>query len=276
VFRALAGNLEAYRTAARELLDGPFAVEKMVEQIDRHATVIRAEAHRDPHGPGADQFEQELGFLKTQIPLLRRRLAHLVSGESTTPLVVDADQVLDFEAVDEYGLYSGTSLLSNPASTVAVDLETVQPIAGEQSLRIFLEFRNEAEPWQQWMFYTVPFSSAPSDLTSRTGVRFKARSSVARVLRFELESPVQSRASEGIKVGWDLAVGPEVSEHTVTFATAKVPAWATDPGDELTAIVRSVVGLSFLPQCANRDASGQLSPGTSDVGTVDIDDLEIF
>lgn len=276
VFRGLSGDLEPYRSAARELLDGPFSIERMAANIDRDAAVIRSEARRDAHGPGAEQFEQEVGFLKSQIPVLRRRLSHLVSGASTTPLVIAADRVVDFESADEYGLYSGTSLLSNPATTVAVELETSAPVSGGQSLRIRFDFRNEAEPWQQWMFYTVPLSSAPTDLTARTGIRFKARSSAARVLRLELESPVQSRASEGIKVGWELPVGPGTSEHTVTFAAAKIPSWATDPGDDLTAIVRTVAAVSFLPQCANRDASGQLASGTTDSGFVDIDDVEIF
>jgi hypothetical protein len=276
VFRALGAHLEPYREAARELLDGPFAVDAMMERIERNAAAIRPEARRDPHGPGADQFEQEVGFLRTQLPLLRRRLEHLVSGATATPLVVPVDRVADFEDADEYGLYSGTSLLSNPATTVQVGLETSEPISGSQSLRIGFEFNNEHEPWQQWMFYTVPLSTAPWDATARTGLRFKARSNVARLFRVELESPAQSHASEGIKVGWDVSVGPDVSEQTVTFAAARVPSWATDPGDDLSAILRTLAGVSFLPQCANRGGSGQLPSGTSDSGYVDLDDLELF
>lgn len=276
VFRALAADLEPYRSAARELLDGPFAQARLLERIEHHAAVIRDEAHRDPRGPGAEQFEQEVAFLKEQIPALRRRLEHLVSGTRTTPLVVELDRLADFEDVEEYSLHDGTLLLANPASTAAVELNTATPIAGEQSLRIAFELNNEAEPWQQWLFYTVPLAPLPVDLSVRTGIRFKVRSSVARPLRIDLESPEQSRASEGIKVGWELAVDSEVSEHTLAFADATVPTWAADPGDDLTAILQSAFAISILPQCVGRDETGQLPAGTSDPGVVDIDDLEIY
>jgi hypothetical protein len=276
LFQGLAADLGAYRGAVRELLDGPFALARMNEQVDRHASFIRSEAERDAHGPGAQQFEQDLDFLKAQFPGLRRRLEHLASGEPTTPLVLDIDRLADFESTDAYGLHSGTSLLSNAATTTAIELDSDTPIAGRQSLRIRFEFGNEIEGWQQWMFYTIPLSTVPTDLSQRTGMRFKVRSNIARELRIDIESPNNSRANEGVKVGWLLSISPEVSEQRVSFADAKIPSWATATGDSLASILQSATGISFLPQCANRDVSGQLPAGTTDDGSVDLDEIEFF
>jgi hypothetical protein len=62
----------------------------------------------------------------------------------------------------------------------------------------------------------------------------------------------------------------------VRFADAKVPDWATDPGDDLHAILQTVTGVMFSPQCTDRDTDGQLPDGVTDDGWVDIDDIAFF
>ncbi len=81
VFQALAADPSSWRTAAQQLLDGPFAEAQMDQNIDTYAAFIRTEAAADPHGPGASAFESAVAFQKQEIPNLRRRLQHFLSGE---------------------------------------------------------------------------------------------------------------------------------------------------------------------------------------------------
>src|SRR5690606_21156732 len=48
VFRALGTDLEAWRAAAREFLDGPFALDTMLANVARHEALIVEHAHADP------------------------------------------------------------------------------------------------------------------------------------------------------------------------------------------------------------------------------------
>jgi hypothetical protein len=122
----------------------------------------------------------------------------------------------------------------------------------------------------------MPLAAAPTDLTGKQGIRFKVRASSSRPVRVELDSPGNSHASEGVKVGWDVIASAGTTEISLLLANAKVPSWATDPGDSLTGILQTVTGVSFKPACANRDSMGQLPAGTTDSGWVDLDDVEFF
>jgi spore coat protein H len=276
VFRALAADLTSYRAAARVLLDGPFAEATMLASIDAHAAFIRGEAVVDPHGPGATDFENAVAFLRKEVPNLRRRLEYLLSGLPLVPLELGVGVTNDFEAADPFGITLGTTSLSNPNSTVGVTLNEVDPLVGAKTLRIVFAFGNEAKAWQQWLFYQVPFARPPADLSGLTGIRLQARSNEPRMLRLDVDSPANSAASEGVEVGWDVPVDATRTTVTVRFADAKVPGWAVDPGDSLADILRTASGLTFRPQCNHRDATGQLPAGTTDVGWLEIDDLEVF
>ena len=276
VFRALSADLTSYRAEARQLLDGPFAEATMLAAVDALAAFIRAEATADPHGPGAAGFENGVETLRQEIPRLRRRLEYLMTGKPIIPFLIDVSTVNGFEGADSYGITAGTSVMSNGHSKVGVAVNETDPIDGTKTLRILFDFADETTSWQQWMFYKVPFASAPKDLSSRTGIRFKVRSDETRILRLDLDSPKNSAGNQGIAVGWDVKVDVATSTATVLFADAKVPSWATDPGDSLAAILQSATDLSFQPKVNHVNASGHLPAGTTDNGWVDIDDIEFF
>lgn len=276
VFQGLTTDLTAYRAAAQELLDGPFDESQMAANVDSLAASIREDAVSDPHGPGATAFENGVGFIKQEIPKLRRRLQHFLSGEPSTPLVLDTASINDFETADDYGIVDGTWEMSNANTTTSVELNTTTPVSGSKTVRILFDFGNESTPWQQWMFYRIPMLSVPADLTSLSSIRLKMRSDQARIVRLELISPYNSQTTQGINVGWDLSVTTETSEFVVQFAEATVPSWATDPGDDLQQILKTVTSLSFQPNCAGRDATGQLPTGVVDDGWVDVDDIEFY
>jgi hypothetical protein len=276
VFRALSADLTSYRAAAKQLLDGPFAEATMLATIDALAAFIRAEATTDPHGPGATGFENGVAILRKEIPNLRRRLEQLVSGKPIVPLAIAMSAVNDFEGADSYGITAGTTCLANAHSTSSVMVNETDPMGGTKTLRILFNFADETTAWQQWMFYRIPFASAPKDLSGLTGIRFKVRSDESRILRLDIDSPKNSAANQGVEVGWDVQVDGVTSTATVLFAKAKVPTWATDPGDNLAAILQSATGLMFLPNCNHVDGTGHLPAGVTDNGWVDIDDIEFF
>ncbi len=277
VFRALSSNLDAYRAAGQRLLDGPFAVDRMLGKIDALASSIRAEAAADPHGPGAAEFENGVTYLRSQMPKLHARLAHMLSGTPSTPLRIDPAVGADFETADDYGIVDGPLLMCNSHSEVSVALETAAPIAGTKTLRMLFEYGNEARPWEQWMFYSIPFRPSPSDLTPFVGMRFKVRADRARSMRIDIDSPKNSAANEGVEFGWEVdRLTTTPTERSVRFAEATVPDWANDPGDDLTEVLRTSTGIRFKPDCLGQDADGQLPDGTHDKGWVDIDDIVFF
>jgi len=276
VFRALSTDLTSYLAAAKRLLDGPFSEATMLATIDTLAAFIRAEATTDPHGPGAAEFEDAVLTQRKEIPNLRRRLEQLVSGKPIVPVELGLSAVNDFEAADDYGLTAGTTCLANANSTSSVAVNETNPMGGTKSLRILFNFGDESTPWQQWMFYRIPFASAPKDLTALTGIRMKVRSDEPRILRLDIDSPQNTAGNQGVEVGWGVQLDVVPTTVTVLFATAKVPSWATDPHDSLAAILQSATALMFRPSCNHVDATGHLPVGVTDNGWVDIDDIEFF
>jgi spore coat protein H len=276
VFRALSSDLTSYRTAAQTLLEGAFAEAAMLAKVDTLAALVRPEAVIDPHGPGVTNFESAVVSLRREIPGLRRRLQQLVSGQPIVPTEITVGAVTDFETADDNGVNTGTSNMANAHSTSGVTVNQTDPIGGNRTLRITFDFGDETAAWQQWMMYRMPLASAPSDLRAFTGIRMKVRSDERRILRLDVDSPKNSKADQGIAVGWNVQVDVAPQTVTVQLADARVPGWAVDPGDSLTAILQTASALIFRPQCNHVDGTGHLPAGVTDNGWVDIDDIEFF
>jgi len=280
LFQALAEDLTAYHEAAEALLDGPFAEAAMLAAIDRHAAFIRSAAQADPNGPGPAVWEGAVSDLRQEIPGLRARFEHQLRGEPLRPVTIDPEAVTGFEDQDDFGLTEGTLLLKNPNSTFAVSVNREAAMRGERDLLVTFDYSNEVEPWQQWGVYGIPLASGQYDVRALTGIRLWLRADQPRTLRIDLDSPASSLANEGIRIGWDVAVSEEARAVEVAFDDARVPAWVVDqgrdPGDDPSAILRTLTGLHFAPQCVGRDASGQLPEGETDRGFVAIDDIEFF
>jgi spore coat protein H len=276
LFRALAVDLTAYKAAARVLLDTHFTVANMEAALAQHAAFIREAAISDPHGPGQDGFEKGVGFVKQDLPRLRVRLEHLLSGEPSTPLVFSSTVKNDFESADAFGLLSGTAQLCNAHSSTDVQLLTAAPLAGAKSCRIAFSFGNETTSYQQWMSYGVPMDKIPTNATVFTGIRFIARSNVARTLRLDIDSPKNPDYMKGVRRGWDIRLDATAKTIEVLFADAKTPGWGGAVNDSLPEVLATMAGLYFQPQCVGRDVAGFLPEGTTDTGYVDVDDLEFF
>jgi spore coat protein H len=81
VFRALNTDRSAWRAAIRELLDGPFALDTMLETIDRHAEFIGDEARSDATPTEYGTFDGSVSGIKSVIPDLRAHLEELIAEE---------------------------------------------------------------------------------------------------------------------------------------------------------------------------------------------------
>jgi spore coat protein H len=79
IFRALNQDLTAWRSASRELLDGPFALDTMLANIDRHVAFIGDAARADPTPNMYATFDQAVQNLRTTLPDLRARLEGLIA-----------------------------------------------------------------------------------------------------------------------------------------------------------------------------------------------------
>ena len=81
VFRALNQDHTAWHAASRELLDGPFALDAMIERIDRYEAFIGDEA-RAPETPTMyTTFDNAVQTMRDVIPNLRSRLEAIISEE---------------------------------------------------------------------------------------------------------------------------------------------------------------------------------------------------
>ncbi len=78
VFKALGQDLEAWRSAAQELLDGPFTLDEMLANVDRHETLIAEAAQADPTPPMYVPFEAAVDEIRRTLPDLRARLQMLI------------------------------------------------------------------------------------------------------------------------------------------------------------------------------------------------------
>jgi hypothetical protein len=157
-----------------------------------------------------------------------------------------------------------------------VELNDTDPMSGDKTLRMLFEFADETTAYQQWAIYHIPLADGPEDLNALSGIRFKARSNEARILRFDLISPNDTLSNDGVHFGWDLSLTTEAQPFEVLFASAAIPSWAADPGDQLTDILATTASISYQPQCNGRDVSGQLTAGITDNGWIDVDDIEFF
>jgi hypothetical protein len=280
IFRALAADLEGYREAGQELLDGPFAEARMIEAIDEYAALIRDAAQADPRGPGAGVWEGAVEALRREMWLLRGRLERLLSGEPWVPMEIDVEAVMGFEAQDDFGLWVGPYLGCNFHSTVSVEVNTSDPMVGDQHVLMSFEYANEEAAWEQWTTYRIPLTLAPYDLTSYAGIRMRVRADQERILRFDLYGPESSARDQGITYGWEIPVSTEPTEVELLFEDAALPAWAIaqgrDPGDDFADVLATVASIAFHPMCVGRASDGFLPEGTTDLGFLAVDEIEFF
>ncbi len=267
IFRALAQDLTSYRAAGQALLDGPFAEEAMMTAIDEHAEFIEAAVRDDPNGAGTAEFEKNVGFLRSEIPRLRARLAQFLTGEPWTPFEIGVGEVTDLEAQDEFGLLMTAEVYASEGTTLGYEINTADPLFDERDLRITFAF---AESGETWVSYKVPLAGGINDLSAYSGIRLWMRGDEEREFRIEFDSHHTSEETGWIRAGWDFTVPAEASDIELRFEDAEAPWWAESSGWELSVpvseIQAAVNGIIFRPE----------NGINGDEGFVDIDNIEFF
>ncbi|AUX34624.1 MULTISPECIES: CotH kinase family protein [Sorangium] len=84
LFSALSQDLEGYRSAVRDLLDGPFREGRLEEQVDRYAELIRSSVAQDEHGPSLLTWKEDVAILRSELSELRSRMVRLLDGTAGT------------------------------------------------------------------------------------------------------------------------------------------------------------------------------------------------
>lgn len=278
-FQALGSDIGRYHAAVNELLDGAFAEDRVVEQIDRAAALIESAIEADPLGPGLDSFRTSVADLRRDVPILRRRLEALRDGAPIRPVTLDPTSETNFEDMDDLGVALGAVSLANPRSSVHHLLNAQTPLEGAQDLLLEFEYRDEPPPdggWGQWTYFSVPLRGGAQNLREKTGVRLLVKTDKPRSLRIDIESADYVASNEGIKFGWDVLIGTEPQAIEVRFDAATIPSWAVATGDERDVILSRASGLAFQPSCAGRDASGYLPEESTDQGFFQLDQVEFF
>jgi spore coat protein H len=79
LFHALNADLGAWRAASRELLDGPFALDVMLENIEHHVAFMGDEARADPTPSMYESFDSGVQDVRNSIAPLRARLESLIA-----------------------------------------------------------------------------------------------------------------------------------------------------------------------------------------------------
>ena len=79
VFRALNLQVDSWRAAARQLLDGPFAEDRMLAAIDSHKAFIGEHARAEATPAMYGTFDGAVAGMRSAIPLLRQRLEDLIA-----------------------------------------------------------------------------------------------------------------------------------------------------------------------------------------------------
>ncbi|WP_437617957.1 CotH kinase family protein [Sorangium sp. So ce1151] len=78
LFSALNQDLEGYRSAVRDMLDGPFSEGRLEAQVDRYAELIRPSVEEDPHGLQLLDWRADLDVLKRDLSGMRARMERLL------------------------------------------------------------------------------------------------------------------------------------------------------------------------------------------------------
>ncbi|KYF57448.1 hypothetical protein BE08_45700 [Sorangium cellulosum] len=78
LFGALREDIEGYRSAVRDLLEGPFREGRLEEQVDRHAALIRPFVAEDTLGPTLPTWNADVASLRGELQEMRRRMERLL------------------------------------------------------------------------------------------------------------------------------------------------------------------------------------------------------
>ncbi len=159
IFQTLAQNRDPYKNAITTLLEGPFSEARILAKIDVLVGFIDKAVQADPKADYTG-WNNEVSRLKANIPLLRQRLENLRDDKQIKPFSIVPTALNTLEDVSNTGLRIGAELMHNAASSATMSVHTAAPLADLQDIRLDFIYRDGPEPWQQWIFWSLPFETA--------------------------------------------------------------------------------------------------------------------
>lgn len=276
IFQALASDRRAYEDAIDLLLDGPFDLELLSDQIDSYVAMIRDEVEADPTGSGGEGWEYAVADLKNNLALHRLKLEALRAQQELATSTLSVNRVNDFETLQPYSVILGIEAYRNSNSSTSRSVNDQSPLFGEQDIKLDFSFRDEPSvQWGQWGSFIFQIKEGVVDVRKLQGIRLHLRSdSASRVVRIGIESHANSHANEGVSFGWMVEATDSLAEIELLFSEAEPPSWAAPNDDVLEDVLAIVHGITIQPQVVEN--SGYLGEGIVDEGSVQVDNIEFF
>jgi len=273
-----------YLAAVQQLLDGPFQLDSINQKIDRWSAQIADAVAQDTHGPSVSAFGNSLSVVKSSAIVMRERMQNILAGLPTAPSGLKLNQVNGFEDANAVSLASGSAQYCNSTSTLSLGLNQTNPISGSKDARIDFTFRDQSEnasdAWQQWAMVDFAVANWNVDLVAAgiSEIHFNARADQDRTVRIDVSSPNNSQESEGICLGWDVALSNTQMAIVVKLANATIPSWAKSranpPHDDPSQVFANMRGLVARPQPVGVGSTGFYGANGSDTGFVELDDVQ--
>ncbi|MBI4128984.1 MAG: CotH kinase family protein [Parcubacteria group bacterium] len=277
LIRALAlSDQKPYRDALIELAAGPFQISKLHEYIDTLTRLIAPEVETDRFGPSVEYWKNSVAVLKRDLTFFHERIDALRKDDDPLNARLTVDKVNDWESVGSSAAILGLQRFSPPSTSLTHRLSKDNPLRGTRDLRVDFVFRNGEQSWDIWGALRLPFADAPVDLGIISTIQLRMHSDRLRTVNISLDSEQYTKKDEGIMYGWDVEIGPTPAIITLSLDTLSIPEWAS-PVPETPALIRaSSAALRISPYAVGVLDTGFFSPGVTDTGFVQIDEIRFI
>jgi spore coat protein H len=272
LFRGLAGaGQAAYSDAISAMLSGPFQVAKLQAEVDRIAALIEPAVAADST-LDLTHWRANVASLRSDIALLREKAELMRDGKDYSPLGLRLDARNDFEDAANVTFAMGSSLDPNPSSTASRALNRKQPLAGSADVRVDFDYHTGDTAWT-WLNFGMRMHDGTADLGRVRRLQVTLKADQERDVRIELDSRAYANPYDGVRYGWDVAVGTAPTTVSLEL-TALVPRAGETLADDPRAIIAAVRELIFQVNAHGLDSDGFFPPGGGDPGFLQIDDIE--
>ena len=278
LFKALnAAGRPAYVAALNRLLQ-VWNVTALSNLIDDWATEIQGAVALDRLGPGPVAWRGAVRSLKRDLVAMRERIERLRDQADIETFALPVPGLADFEGLSSLSVLMGMTSETNPHSGAVHGLNINSPIMGGADLRLDFELANDSDIAResanlQFVTWRVPVQ-APGDLGPSTAIRLRMRADNIRTVRIELDSAAYPD-TETPRYGWDVLVSRQPTDLTLALDQAKLPGGGTSGAVPLDEVRKQVRALVLTPEPRGRGEDGLFARGKTDVGFLEMDNVEI-
>lgn len=268
------------------VLDGPFKEGVLEARIDQWTKLLEEAVNLDQYGPALPVWQNAVADIKTNVSLLRTRLASRIADKKMTPYLYRYDKKNNFEKVDAYNYRMGSYKYSNMKSCIRVSLNEDEPLAGKRDIRIDFDMYNEINDpekgaFYQWVWHGAYFDEEkePTDFVAKgiVGVEFIVRSDKKRKLLTCVSSSVFEKDNKDCYWGWYSDVDTKPKKMKLYFKDGQFPKWMDKPESyDIQKILQQVTAFSISPVVEGLQENGIFKEGDHDKGFLQIDNIRFL